>query len=528
MDIKLPLSTKHSLLCYGDNAFNDAIASSQEYISEALAVISDVSFNEVNIDMLTPTIEYDNLTIEITNQSICAHADLFKNQLRAAIIFGSDDKINLCFKVSKHVPLSSWSYIAAFVVQGQNDNILRNISNLHIFGKYSKRGFFYNYQDCCRLLYNKSEMDLSSYYIKITSQDNTIIFLLSYDSLRWMELYKIENIDVHNCTCGIIMDFVEAEYYNWLYSRHLQIYCERNIIGSTKPIDYFYLDSFDCIERHNPHVKKFCIPQRLIPKDTEGNLRSFICKAVKNNQYVDLNLNEYYVGCRSAYKRYNYFHYNMIYGIDDEEKMYYVLGYNQDSKLSASKISLCEVYKAFVNSNNFDAILRQFNTNDFMEKLNCRLIISDISDYLNGIDSAKNYPDICKERSSCCFGIKIYDVLLESSDNLRYMSQDLRIPYFILEHKKLIKSRTEFLNLRQIIDDGAAEVLMKLCDQLINDASIVLLLSIKIRMKRSENGELEDLAFRLKQLRKIEINLLKQLYSELIKAVNHHDKRTHY
>lgn len=43
MKNELPLSTDHRLLCYEDNSFNDAIAFSHEYISETLAVISDIS-----------------------------------------------------------------------------------------------------------------------------------------------------------------------------------------------------------------------------------------------------------------------------------------------------------------------------------------------------------------------------------------------------------------------------------------------------------------------------------------------------
>ena len=102
----------------------------------------------------------------------------------------------------------------------------------------------------------------------------------------------------------------------------------------------------------------------------------------------------------------------MIYGYDDVKMLCKILGYSQDQKLSINEISVHDIYHAFVNASNSDVFLRQYNTNDYIEKLNYRMIISEIDDYLNGVDSATRYLYTCKERTSCCFGISMICCLI--------------------------------------------------------------------------------------------------------------------
>lgn len=86
MKNELPLSTEHRLLCYGDDSFNDAIAFSEEYISETLAVISDISFNGVKIDNLeTSQKECENILLEVKNGDIYGYANLYCHPLGAFI-----------------------------------------------------------------------------------------------------------------------------------------------------------------------------------------------------------------------------------------------------------------------------------------------------------------------------------------------------------------------------------------------------------------------------------------------------------
>lgn len=527
MKNELPLSTEHRLLCYGDDSFNDAIAFSEEYISETLAVISDISFNGVKIDNLeTSQKECENILLEVKNGDIYGYANLYCHPLRAAITLDASNKIDLSFKVNKHIPLNSWSCIAAYIMPCQDKKVFeKSNSHLHMFGRYSKRGFFYNHNGDCELLLVESDVLLKPYYIRIYNKEHTIIFSASSDSVNWFQLCTKDNIYTDNCKCGILLDFGEAEYYNWLYSRHIQIFCEKNIIGSRKPIDYFYFDSFDCIEKNNPHVKQFCIPKRLVPSDTEENLCRFITEAINNKQYVDLCLDEYYIEGRSAYAKYSFMHYNMLYGYDDVKMSCKILGYNQDQKLSISETSVHDIYQAFVNASNSDVFLRQYNTNDYIEKLDYKMIISEIDDYLNGVDSAARYPYACKERTSYCFGISIYDLLLDNKENLAYMAKDLRIPYFILEHKKLLKDRVVFLTYRLKFDNLTAKALIDLCDTLLKEANIVLMLSIKAQIKKAANCEIRGLTKHVKQLRETERILLMKLYFKLVKAVNYYDEK---
>lgn len=103
--------------------------------------------------------------------------------------------------------------------------------------------------------------------------------------------------------------------------------------------------------------------------------------------------------------------------------------------------------------------------------------------------------------------------------------RDLRIPYFILEHKKLMKDRVVFLTNRLNFDNSTAKTLIDLCDTLLKEANIILMLSIKAHIKKVANYEVQSLAKHIKQMCKTEKILLMNLYFKLVKAVDDYDEK---
>lgn len=518
MDKVLPLSLKHNLMCYGDSSHNDAICSSEEYLAETLTVISDLRLNSVLMDVCSFSENSKNLHIQFKNNEIFVTANKYDSKLKSYLYFRAQSNTELSFKVNFQVPTSPWACISAFCSESMdfmNEDDKSN--NVYQFGRFVKRGFYYCYKEDFSLLDIQDDIHYGEYSMKIIYDGEVIRFFTSYDSDDWCLLLEKKVILPSDFVCGITIDFNEFTYYNWLFSRHIQIVCEKQFANGGRPIDYFYADSRSGIERHNPFIKEYCIPQRLINVEDKESFFSFVKSSIDNYQYVDLCLNEFYINMRSAYKRYNFMHYSLVYGYNEATQSLHILGYDDNHKLNVSVVSVSDVFYGFINANGEDIYLRKYYLPDYNEKLNVKEMINEFSDYLSGIDSAERYPYTCQSRPSCCFGIDVYDNISQSDENLLYLYRDLRIPYFIYESKALLKERILFLSRRLNMNEKSIISFEKLSEIILNESQRLLLLSIK---KHIKNGDLNlEQAHIVKCLTKIK-KMDRILFDGLIQQLN--------
>ena len=71
--------------------------------------------------------------------------------------------------------------------------------------------------------------------------------------------------------------------------------------------------------------KNSCLP-------FSNDLLSIVINRLKEGMYVYGYFDEYYVKSKSAYQNYHFKHSFLIYGCDDESKIFYALGYTKNSK----------------------------------------------------------------------------------------------------------------------------------------------------------------------------------------------------
>ncbi|MFS0986688.1 hypothetical protein [Enterococcus durans] len=77
------------------------------------------------------------------------------------------------------------------------------------------------------------------------------------------------------------------------------------------------------------------------------NIVDLIVQTIKNDTYVYLFLNEYFLPNRFAYKTENWTHDNLIIGFDLDQSIFYLLGYGMNGLIEISEVSFVEFENSY-------------------------------------------------------------------------------------------------------------------------------------------------------------------------------------
>lgn len=304
-------------------------------------------------------------------------------------------------------------------------------------------------------------------------------------------------------------------YLEWLYSNYIQLVFFKNPID-TISLDYFApsilgacpLLYFDVIE--NPDEKD----------DLHYNLQ----KTLLNGYYVYLFVDEYYVPNRKSYNIKHFVHDVLIYGFDEKQEKYYLLGYDENLHYNKSEIDFSELKKAY---NNNDGINRMFISGVKQKeyRIDKKNIIIFLEDYLYSLDSRKHkeiYLDMknsaydnnfYKDRKGkdAVFGIAVYNEII---NYLEYCMQhncknDHRITYLLYEHKKLMKNRVIYYMNNNIIEKD--NNIIELATNATELAKVIMYLSIKSIYKHNKKNTYQNVINKLIELRDNDKMLIKKI-----------------
>lgn len=481
----LPINETPNLACYGYESYNDSIASSNTYLDNTIVEIDNFYVNENIVDDNCLGFESNSIKCYCENglfRFTSINNALSLNSVLYKKVYGDT---NVSLRVSRHLYTTPWAFVSVFVSNSLHeleDSFRSRNYSPYLFGYFKKSGLAKIVGTSYKSL-NATLNDGKSYWLRISTLGSHICAYYSDDGQNWIQA-SCDYVDIgKEYYIGIFLNMGELSYFNWLYSNHLQIYCNADLSENYVPIDYFNPVDPSGISKINPFVDEYRIPCDLI-KSLNIDFSSLIHYCIDNNMYVDVPLNERYISNRRAYQKYNYLHYNMIYGYNDDNDTVSILGYDKSLKLKKSDETYKDILKGYFNNVSSDIVLRRYEMNYFPEELNLCLIVNLLTDYLEERDSAERYPGLCLRREKCVFGIAVYDCIVSSDKNLDSFLNDKRIAYFMSEHKRLMVERIQFLTERNIIDDRSCELIKK-GKTLYNEAKILMALVLKYNLKPS-------------------------------------------
>ena len=212
-----------------------------------------------------------------------------------------------------------------------------------------------------------------------------------------------------------------------------------------------------------------------------SDIHQYIKHCIDNDYYLSISLDEYYIPKRQAYKKSHFYHYNLIYGYDEESGEYYTAGYS--SKLAFNTVPFEAVDRSGIE-NGAELIKYRMNTDTINIEFNMEYIISAIKEYVYGYASDVKYANItgCKKDT---YGINIFNEILYTEKGKELLVNDVRISYLLYEHCMLMMERLDFIIKYGylVMSDSKAVYMEKLCGDMVNAARAVNLMVVKNKIR---------------------------------------------
>ncbi|MDR2932064.1 MAG: hypothetical protein LBV27_03055 [Oscillospiraceae bacterium] len=326
------------------------------------------------------------------------------------------------------------------------------------------------------------------------------------------------------------MDLKENQYYNWLFTNYIQLY-GRNVFTTDYYVDYYVTPEKDGLFYTIHSLLDYTNIDPALLVESGADMVRFIKTCINHGKYVEIrNLNEYYVEGSPAYGTETYYHKNLVFGWDDDNL--YLLG--QAGHVKLWKIKHSDLMRA-LDCEEGQLNIFTLNSIDSYYALNIDTIKDLLYEYWKGIDTNRRMEFIIPygrqdERSvksdpnsiardqlpifNNIYGMKIYDLFLENPRMFEYLLDDKRIPYFIYEHKKIMRDRVDFLRCKNHIIEEVSDQVAASADTVLNTARVLLnrCLKYQIAPKDSDRTRIKEVLRELKQLEN-------QFYPQLIESL---------
>lgn len=234
----------------------------------------------------------------------------------------------------------------------------------------------------------------------------------------------------------------------WALNRFLQLYTRRDISEDYHWLQFYLIhDSMTDNYSHNPWLSIQTFDSAWIAG--HQSVHSFIQARINQNQYVELNGDQYYLPHTYAYAKQHRFSNLLIHGYDDEEQAYHILDftYTTTRQFQSLRIPYSDLILHIEGKPTKPLKIIQLNT-DMHAEFNLELVRQLLDDYLHARSTPSRFMMLPQPFEHATFGTGVYAKLEEYIQALiAHTSYANVLPFHILyEHKKCVKELVEYLN----------------------------------------------------------------------------------
>lgn len=241
----------------------------------------------------------------------------------------------------------------------------------------------------------------------------------------------------------------------------------------------------------------------------QGLVLKFIKSIIDDGYYFFSYWNEKKVKNKVAYKKYDYSHACLIYGYDDEKKVFYTEGYiTENWKWSKHCVSYAEVV---------DALLYEKGTKFYWcdaYELNSKFVMN--FSYKEMMSEFKDYLYFDKVMNKTVYGIRATREFL--IDLARIVGERKEIPrtsfYCMIEHRNFMINRLAFLEVNKYIDRHWRI----LYEGIVEKYNVIQKYALRYSLLR-KTSEGYNLICELRELMKKDNEIMFAIYSELDKGL---------
>ncbi len=319
---------------------------------------------------------------------------------------------------------------------------------------------------------------------------------------------------------ALVDSFEKSGYDNWFYTNHIQLHCRTlNSSYNFMPLEFYCGDVLNNKEFIGcPFLHIQWINRDII--ETFTNIIKYLVYMINANYYGDIILDDFYIANSRSFNKSHNLHQNLIYGYDLEKEELHLFGLSSNWHFKTTTISFDLFSKAFKDSylinSDFYCKPIYFLKYRLLEKhyeLDLNMMICFLEDYLYSRNTNKLL-GYCYQAKERIYGLEIYDILF---DIMMLGIEDIRILHILLQHKKCMSMRIEFLYKKGFLKDK----------EYINYSQVSKQLEELVQITQNLHFKYIDLR-NVKLLDKIKSNLCqfkeqeKKLFSDLIISLKRH------
>lgn len=191
------------------------------------------------------------------------------------------------------------------------------------------------------------------------------------------------------------------------------------------------------------------------------------------HNYAYLYVDEYYISCKKAYMNYHFHHQALIYGFDDERRIFNAIAFDKSGHFAKLEYPYDEVVTGYeeafkcepkTKNDTFGVVFFKIRP-DFSHKLNLAHMIHSLSEYVNGCVPKNlhyvqhNMPQAAfRQDYDCVFGLNVIKQtasLFQTISPEDYTFVDFRRVHFLYEHAAMLLERFRYIG--QAFLPGSAE-----------------------------------------------------------------------
>lgn len=168
----------------------------------------------------------------------------------------------------------------------------------------------------------------------------------------------IKSYNHHAFALGILQAYDEEGAMNFIKTNYIQLVWYEHDGEYTGYEMNFNINFF----KYWDNFKREYLSNDILNKNNI-NIINYIENAIKSDKYLYLCLDEYYIPKRKAYNKYHFYHDVLVYGLDSQNEIFYLCGYDDNMNFNFSECSYSNMKDASPNNIELLSINKNYNYN---------------------------------------------------------------------------------------------------------------------------------------------------------------------
>lgn len=350
----------------------------------------------------------------------------------------SRDEIDITIEYQQYT--NPWGAINIFVTDKNQKDMLEDDKFWFRIGQFCKDGIYARIDNIQQKLNLERKHEGEKVNFKLVVANGCVCALVNGKEVLSKEYPNTVKED--DLCIGFEIKLNDNIYFPWLFSNYIQVYS--NLNGTDEHIDYFGR----LRKNWNYYTSDYFLDYDRFTYDSISmlgiSLLDFIKKNINQEKYIEVWINQKFLKNRWEYKKQlNHFHQNLIYGYDDVREILYLVGYCNripcTTEISYSDFC-CEQN---IDIGNRNLVVLTYNPDSVVFEFSPVYFKQILLQYLKSQNSYLAYGSQMSTQVKS-FGLNVYEQLC-TEKGLEVLFRDVRIIHFLVEHKKCMQERIDYL-----------------------------------------------------------------------------------